>query len=364
MSQIIHVITTIDNGGAEKQLLTLAREQSLLGNSIEVIPLKGNLELENNFIENNIKVNKHLINQNPIIQILKFRKYLDKNHLKNSVVHAHLPRAELFTRFAIHKQKFVITRHNSEKFIPNGSRLISSYVSRKVTDRSSTCIAISNAVKFFLIQNNEIRDSAKIMVIHYGYMPMPKKSRKTLISNDFTQKKKSNAMVIGTITRLEPQKDVTTLLKAMSLIAKEYGFFKLMIVGAGSMESGLRELCNDLNVSEVVIWLGRTSDVYRYLSQFDLFVLSTNYEGFGLVLLEAMQCRLPILASNNSSIPEVLGEDSFSLFKTGDFHQLANKILTMLDPKKRLSLARSNHARLKLFDPKLMSKKVMEIYSR
>ena len=103
-NKVTHLITTIERGGAEKQLLTLASEQVQSGIKVEVIFLKGKPELKKEFEESGINVNKLLTGKNFLHQIFLLSKYLRKNP---SPVHAHLPKSELLAAVVISKKYFV-----------------------------------------------------------------------------------------------------------------------------------------------------------------------------------------------------------------------------------------------------------------
>ena len=110
--QILHVVTTIDMGGAEKQLLILASEQVNLGATVTVMPLKGKLELQNDFTKYGVRVETTLLDKLPIVQIYLLRKKIRKYV---GIIHAHLPRAELVCTFAGANRNFVVSRHKDRK---------------------------------------------------------------------------------------------------------------------------------------------------------------------------------------------------------------------------------------------------------
>ena len=85
-----------------------------------------------------------------------------------------------------------------------------------------------------------------------------------------------------------------------------------------------------MNLDSSVTWLGQIQNPSDLYNATDVFVLSSLYEGFGLVLLEAMQFEKPIVASNNTAIPEVIGHRHPGLAKTGDSYDFYQKILLML----------------------------------
>jgi glycosyltransferase involved in cell wall biosynthesis len=90
-------------------------------------------------------------------------------------------------------------------------------------------------------------------------------------------------------------------------LQNEHKGWKLHILGDGSQRKYLSNLVVGLGLNENVLFHRRTERVQDFLKSLDLFVLSSLYEGFGLVLLEAMLASSPIIASNSTAIPEVLG---------------------------------------------------------
>jgi glycosyltransferase involved in cell wall biosynthesis len=140
---------------------------------------------------------------------------------------------------------------------------------------------------------------------------------------------------------------------------------ELFIVGEGVEKDNLVELALELGINKRVHWLGRTPFVNEFLSQLDLFVLPSIYEGFGLVLLEAMQANKPILATNNSSIPEVLGKDYAGLFETSNVEKLSDLIRkVLLEDEFAKQLVSSYAIRLENFTPEVMAEKLLLVYEK
>ena len=124
---ILHVITTIDLGGAEKQLFTLATCQKEKGFDVEVVFLKDKPTLMQNFLKVGVKVDLGFAGLGFFRQVLKLKQ---RKSQENLVVHAHLPRAELLCALSLKQESFIVTRHNSEAFFPNGSAKLSQLLSR------------------------------------------------------------------------------------------------------------------------------------------------------------------------------------------------------------------------------------------
>jgi len=360
-NKVTHLITTIERGGAEKQLLTLASEQVQSGIKVEVIFLKGKPELEKEFEESGVEVNKLLVGKNFLHQISLLSKYLRKNP---SPVHAHLPKSELLAAIVVPNKYFIFTRHNSEPFWPNGPRIISNLLSKLVCKRASQGIAISNAVKSYLIKRGEIPTGYIIDVVNYGFQKESSTNSAGLNSITNLMTSQSSEFKIGTIGRLVPQKDYPTLLSAFSNVLKSVPKTELYVVGEGYLQKELIELSKSLGINSKVHWLGKTEYINEFLSKIDLFVLSSKYEGFGLVLLEAMAAKKPIISADNSAIPEVLGKTYEGLFLTGDANALAHQIKTAISDKNFSErLVQSYSSQLSSFDPSDMNKYVKSIYS-
>jgi len=357
MKDVIHIITTISLGGAEKQLLTLVREQVKSGRIVKVIYLKGKPELLDLLLQSGAEVINEFANKNPIIQAFLIKRYFGIQG--ECVVHSHLPRAELFGTLAPKRIKIVVSRHNAEPFFPGAPRIISRVLSRHVTERATYIIAISEAVKDYLLKFQEVVDPAKIHVIYYGFSQNENTDLATIVK---LQEVKNKNLVIGTVSRLVPQKDLGTLLRAFKVFQNSRPEASLVIVGEGHLEQELRDLSRELCIESNVIWFGRTSDVNSIIGEFDIFALTSLYEGFGLVLLEAMANSVPIVAARNSAIPEVLGRNYEGLFETGNFKQLAGLLESSLNFDQNLRMKEHLSERLQIFQPDRMRIKVDEIY--
>jgi glycosyltransferase involved in cell wall biosynthesis len=359
--KVTHLITTIERGGAEKQLLTLASEQVQSGLNVVVLYLKGKPDLRNEFEAAGVKVNNILVRKSFLKQIFLLSKYLRKNP---SPVHAHLPKSELLAAVVIAKKYFVFSRHNAEPFWPSGPRIISNLLSRYVCKRASQGIAISNSVKSYLIKRGEIPTSYIIDVVYYGFQKDTSTNAAGLglISNIMNGQ--SLNYKIGTIGRLVPQKDYPTLLNAYSNVLKSVPNIELYVVGEGHLQKDLIELSKSLGIKDTVHWIGKTEYIKEFLSKIDLFILPSKYEGFGLVLLEAMVAKKPIVAANNSAIPEVLGKTYEGLFSTGDVNALAQQIKTAITSNSfSEGLVQSYASQLNLFDPSEMNRNIKNVYS-
>ena len=319
--EICHVITSIERGGAEKQLLLLAKKQVESGLHVSIIYLKGNPDLRELMERAGINILEEFAEKNFFSQVRMLRKYQKRNPAV--IVHAHLPRSELLCALSLRRKSFVATRHNSEQFFPKAPKLISVLLSNFVALRTFKLISISQSVSSFLRQNHEVPFWIHDSVIYYGF-----KTSRVAQNREF---RKLERVKFGTISRLVPQKNLQLMLELLLAFREAYKIpCTLEIVGEGFQEHYLKNLSQELGISQNVHWSGKISDVDRFYRDINLFILTSRYEGFGLVLLEAMSHNIPIIAAANSAILEVLSEEHPGLVYTDSPTKFAEKIHLLL----------------------------------
>lgn len=330
--KVIHIITTIENGGAEKQLLLLAKQQIKQGLNVEIWPLKGKLDLESKFNDNQIKINLIFHNKNIFRQVITAIKMRFKIG-DHTIIHSHLPQGELIGRTIGNRNNYIYSRHNAENFWPNKPKIISRFLSRLITKNTRSCIAISNAVKVFLLEHKEVDAKTKIEVIHYG---IEIDSNELNISKLSRNKKmnQNDHISFGIIARLVPQKNLIFLINCIKILIEKKFDCTLYIVGDGILEKKLKEYVADLGLQKNIYFQGKINDTYTFYKNIDVFLFTSNYEGFGLVLLEAMQYGVPIIAPNHSAIPEVLGKNYYGLYEPNNYEDFIEKCKEIiLDPE-------------------------------
>lgn len=120
----------------------------------------------------------------------------------------------------------------------------------------------------------------------------------------------NNSVVIGTVKNLEKVYGIDTLLKSFHLLKEKNKSLslKLLIVGSGTYEKELRKLAADLKIESDTIFTGMISNdkVYEYYSMMDVAVFLSNRESFGVSVLEAQSCNIPVVASNIGGFSEII----------------------------------------------------------
>jgi len=363
--RIVHLITTIMRGGAENQLLILAAEQVKSGWQVDVIYLKGESELMREFTELGASVHSQFANMSPPLQAHKIRKFLHSPDFRNAVIHGHLPRAQIVASLSLSKsQSLICSRHDEDQFYPDRNRYISKLFFKMINSRVQSWIAISEAVKNRMNYFGEISSRNEVRVVHYGYGSKILKPDPEVVENLKSQYAlNDSSFVIGCVARLVWQKDHATLIHAFGLFQKNNPDSKLILVGDGPMRFQLENLSKTMSLENSVIFTGKVSSVQEHLSLLDVFILPSRTEGFGLVLLEAMHIGVPIISSNASALPEVLG-DAGLLFAVGEPADLLEKLTMMQDQKVQSNYSKLGKKRLAEFSPEIMWSKVNDIYEK
>ncbi len=142
--------------------------------------------------------------------------------------------------------------------------------------------------------------------------------------------------VIGMVARLNTIKDHQTLIRSFSLVQPQFPDTQLWLVGDGEQKQTLQNLVEELNLSDRVVFWGDRSDVPELLGQMDIYAFSTTEEeGFGIALIEAMAAKLPIVATQASACCEVLGRGEGGILVPGkDAEALAQAFTSLLTTKK------------------------------
>jgi len=139
------------------------------------------------------------------------------------------------------------------------------------------------------------------------------------------------SVILG-VGRLTAQKDFPTLIRAFALVRKKRSA-RLMILGEGEDRPKLEALVRELGLENDVALPGFVDNPYKYMKRAAVFVLSSRWEGFGMVLVEAMACGTPVVATDCPSGPREILEDGKwgKLVPVGDAKQFAHAIEATLD---------------------------------
>ncbi|MDZ4843147.1 MAG: glycosyltransferase [Hyphomicrobium aestuarii] len=223
---------------------------------------------------------------------------------QHRIIHTHQPHASQLGRVAARLagcRTIIDSVHNDEPYFARSDWKLRLKALQRVTGAT---IAITERVKSHLAGTVGL-DPDGITVIPYG-VELP-------ISIDRAGARRElglaeDAFVVGFVGRLVPQKDLGTLIDAMAGLPDAH----LCLVGNGDEETALRAHCARAGLVHVH-FAGARPNGADLMAAFDVFALSSKWEGLGLVLLEAMSRGVPIVATRGGAIPEVLSGGELGL---------------------------------------------------
>lgn len=338
MKMIGFYIGTMEGGGAERVVLNLLNE----------------------FYERKV----------PVVLILRFKKgvYLNQLNLNIKVIeiNANNPLLIVFRIWKVCKVNNVTTLFSIARYNNVLALIASHFLSLRIVIREATTFngffdkkkLLEKAKGFFLlllvkllypkadrIIANSI-DTARDILLHVGV----RKNKVIVIGNplvngrikslslipvDDSQILNLTRPIIISVGRLVYQKNFDQLIRSFAILKKSVSDANLLLLGEGILKDQLVELTKELNVSDCVHFLGFVENPYKYLRFSDVFVLSSLFEGFGNVLVEALSLGLPIVSTDCSGGPhEILDNGKYGmLVPVNDEIAMAEAIIETLKSK-------------------------------
>lgn len=302
--RVCFIITGLTMGGAERQVVDLSDELSNIGHSVKIISLTGDVIVKpkSNSVEIiSLKTKKNIVSY--LHAIIKARKIIKA--FKPDVVHSHMIHANIFSRIMrlfIYIPKLICTAHSNNE---GGKMRMLAY---RFTDKLSdiTTNVSDDAVDIYIKnkaapRNKIITVSNGLDVRNFSFSGEHRQEKRKLLSID------NDCYLYLAVGRLCDAKDYPNLLNAFSLLLRstEEKIF-LAIIGDGIERENIEKLIYSLNITEHVKLLGLQKDVNKWLSAADSYVLSSNYEGFGLALAEAMLTERFVIATDCGGVKDVI----------------------------------------------------------
>jgi len=294
--KIVHLITAMNIGGAEILLLNIAKNIDPQKFEITVATTVKGGPMTEEFLQQGVTVEIfEKKSKLGLVTILTIRKFLKK--IKPDIVHTHLFGGDTWGRIAAilaGVPVIISTEHN----INRDEGMMKRFVKKILSLWTKRIIAVSESVKKYSISTEHIK--AKKFTIIYNAVDLDNLIFRGQRPVDL------NNIKAGIIGRLTTQKGHLDLIAALPEILKNYPNFHLAIIGAGEMETELKNAIKILKLEKAVDFLGVRRDLPIVLNNLDLLLLPSVWEGFGLAAVEAMAVGVPVLASAVGGLKEII----------------------------------------------------------
>lgn len=323
--EIVLIITGLGMGGAEKQVCLLADRFAHLGHRVTLFSLTDSAFVKPT--HQSIKIIELGMKKTPfgfLCAYLKLRKLIKKS--QPDVIHSHMFHANIMARLlrlTTKLKRLVCTAHSNNE----GGKL------RMLTYRLTNFLADINtnvsikSVQAFIEQ--KAVNKGQMQAVYNGidiHRFSPNDNKQILATIDVPDDK----FIFIAVGRLTEAKDYPNLFNAMAILKNINPNFVILVVGDGELKVELQSTVQDLDLNKHIHFLGVRNDVPALMNASDAFVLPSAWEGFGLVVAEAMACEKPVVVTDCGGVAEVL-DDCGLLVKPRDSKALAQAMLDILN---------------------------------
>lgn len=348
--KIAFLINSLTSGGAEKIVVTIINKLQKENYEVELICLE-----KNNFynLSKDIKI-KYLTNNsgnnNGIKKLFEipFLAFKLKNYIKENdiqIVQSHLYRANyinVLSNILGAKHQTQIVNHGiaSRYKIKGLLGKINLFLIQNLYSKAHSIITISKEMKndlnnLFLFKNNQLVINNPYDIENINHLKIEENTKFVFDS------KKKYLITMGRLIKLKKYDDVIKSLKNLPENVE------LILLGEGEEKGNLKKLTKELNLKERTHFMGNVKNPFKYLSKADIFILSSETEGFPNSLIEALACGLPVISTDCISGPrEILAPKTESskllkkdfkveefgiLYPIGNIQELSKSIIFILE---------------------------------
>lgn len=330
--KVVLVINCLQGGGAERAVLTLGEGFHNLGYEVHIIRFKSTVEykLSDTLHHHQVDFKPYRLIPNHRLRHKLFAKkidyYINKNIGKPFLILSNLDRADRVMRFSKLPNIFHIIHNNLSKKI----ELLNANTQNSLSDLKDVyskhpCICVSHGVE------EDFRKTLGITNTKTIYNPIDSQKIKLLAQQELSIEIDEYILHVGSFKK---QKAHDVLIKAY---AKTNMSLPLILLGKGKLFEQTKDLVVSLGLDDKVKFVGFHDNPYPYIKNAKVMILASSFEGFGLVIAEALVLDTPVISTDCPSGPsELLPENN--LVPVGDIDALAQKIQAAMQAPKDYSM--------------------------
>ena len=331
--KIAIVIPDLGGGGAEKVALALANGLSVENDVRLILFKKEGVFLD--YLSKDVELVVLKKDHRNLKQIFSLLRLIRKNLLDRDIFIAGF---QLFTEFYVLLASIdlAIKRVSISQIDVRRILQIKGYpilpfkiIGKILYSFFDLCICSSIGVKNALIETFTI-SRKKVKHIYNPFFDLQTSKKKVEVDYE--------KPIFITLARLNYQKRLDIMIKAFNIFRKKTGKGTLMVLGEGELKENLIDITKRLKISDNIKFLGFRKNITGYLKKADIFLLSSDFEGFGNVLVEAMASGLPIISTDCPSGPgEILKKGEYGiLVPVRNPHIMAENMIELYSNKEKL----------------------------
>jgi glycosyltransferase involved in cell wall biosynthesis len=336
MIKILYILEAT-SGGTQKHVIDIAKKIDKSEFQLDIIY---STDRNKNFVQESKGIFNNTIGLpikrsasfTDISNIIKMRKIILENNY--DIVHCHSTKAGYVGRLAA-----FVSRHPNIIYSPHGfmfcdnrilmKRFLYLKMEKYLGYVTQKLVAVSGSERDIAIEHN-IVPNKKIITLYNSIDPSDFDDFTYI--NRITEKiKEGSEIILGTVGRLYYQKDPITLIKSFKIINNRFPNTKLVMVGDGPLEQVCIKLIDKLGLKSKIDLTGYQKNSKAYYKIFDIFMLSSHYEGLPYALLEAMSMGIPSIGTNVVGIKDlILNGRTGYLAEEEDYNGLADAVINLL----------------------------------
>lgn len=315
MKKILLVVTGLTAGGAERLVSNLADYYASKGHTVTLAFMTDNDKVFFLPKNKNVELVDLNIKKTPFSFLMGLKKFIKLiKQKKPDVVHSHMFHANILASIArlfTPMNKLISSSHNTNEGGP--LRMLVYRLTDSIPDLRTN---VSQEAVDAFVEKKATKKGRMIPIINgidTNYFKFCNTARNR-VRDDFELKDENKLIVAA--GRLTEAKGFPNLLNAFKAILATNKNVRLAIAGIGPLRDELKDLTKTLQLDRYVKFLGAYTEMPALMSAADVFVLSSLWEGFGLVVAEAMACQRVVVATDSGGVKEVLGDNGFLVSKS------------------------------------------------
>lgn len=357
---VLHLDSEKTWRGGEQQVSYLIEELKNFGVS-SIVGAHPESKLYQYAIENNIEVIKIpygglQLNAAKVVANYCKDKKVDFIHMHSAKAHT----VGVYSTWFGHNSDLILSKR-TDFAVRNNFMSLYKYNHPKI----KKILCVSNKIKEIL--DRSLKDNSISMTVYSGINPerFNVKNIEGYLKNKFNLS--HDSIIIGNTSAISDHKDYFTFLNVAKNISSKDKRFKFFIIGSGPLEQQVKDEVKKLHLDNCVYFTGFINNITEVLRNLDIFLMTSKEEGLGTSLLDAMICKVPIVATAAGGIPEIVKHENTGLLsQVGDAEHLANNLLRMYNEKELQTQCVENAYKMVKdnFSKKMTAKKTFEVYEQ